>query len=271
MARHVATRRSLPPNALSSNHRSYVTNQTSFTLIELLVVVAIIAVLVALLLPALASARMNAETGVCSSNLQKIGMGFILYTEEFNGTLPAAVWVYPNGERITWDNLLGGNKYLSAPIQFPPSEAGRKSIFACPSDQIERASAIPEHADWVLPRSYGMTMWKYPYWAYAYPGWYHRVSVFSLPSQQFLLTEWHNPWNIRGPDWPGFYVSRELWEYGYEVGDVNQYPGHPVVQMAPRKIGGYHGKGIINYLFLDGHVERLAMDPAGKDIHWTPQ
>jgi len=119
-----------------------------------------------------------------------------------------------------------------------------------------------------------MLGWKYDGWAYAYSDkdlkWFS-LNDFSLPSQQFLATEWHNPWNVRGPDWPGCKISRELWEFGYEHLDVNQYPGHPVVETAPKKVGGYHGPGAVNYLFIDGHAERLTMGPAGNEVHWKPQ
>ncbi len=59
--------------------------KTGFTLIELLVVVAIIAVLVAMLLPALASAREMAKSAVCRSNLKQIGQAEMFYTDEWNG------------------------------------------------------------------------------------------------------------------------------------------------------------------------------------------
>jgi len=57
-------------------------------LIELLVVVAIIAVLVALLLPSLNMARYQARLTSCSSNLRQIGIGVISYTIEFGGWYP---------------------------------------------------------------------------------------------------------------------------------------------------------------------------------------
>jgi len=58
-------------------------NKKGFTLIELLVVVAIISVLVALLLPALQSARENARMVVCLSNLRQHGMAASAYAEDY--------------------------------------------------------------------------------------------------------------------------------------------------------------------------------------------
>jgi len=54
----------------------------SFTLIELLVVVAIIAVLVALLLPAVASARQRARDIACFVNLRQIHLATRIYLDE---------------------------------------------------------------------------------------------------------------------------------------------------------------------------------------------
>jgi prepilin-type N-terminal cleavage/methylation domain-containing protein len=51
----------------------------AFTLIELLVVVAIIALLIAILLPALSRAKEQGRIGVCSSNLKGIGTAAAMY------------------------------------------------------------------------------------------------------------------------------------------------------------------------------------------------
>lgn len=58
-----------------------------FTLIELLVVISIIGMLIALLLPALGSARASANTTMCLSNLRQTTAALINYTTEHNNRL----------------------------------------------------------------------------------------------------------------------------------------------------------------------------------------
>ena len=60
----------------------------AFTLIELLVVVAIIAVLIAILVPSLGRARETARKVYCQTNLRQWGMGFSLYADSYNDILP---------------------------------------------------------------------------------------------------------------------------------------------------------------------------------------
>jgi len=57
----------------------------AFTLIELLVVVAIIAMLMALLMPGFARARGQAKRVKCASNLRQLGTAFHMYAFDYSG------------------------------------------------------------------------------------------------------------------------------------------------------------------------------------------
>jgi len=58
-----------------------------FTLIELLVVIAVIALLIAILIPALRSAKEQGQRTVCLNNLKQLTLAWIMYAEENDGNL----------------------------------------------------------------------------------------------------------------------------------------------------------------------------------------
>ena len=117
-----------------------------FTLIELLVVVAIIALLVAILLPALSEARDLAKTTACLANEHQIGLAMATYQAAWDGHF-APSWSFPPpvgfGLLSAFERLepyMGGLKGYYWGDAFHGGEEGsrNRTSWICPSDPVAR-------------------------------------------------------------------------------------------------------------------------------------
>jgi prepilin-type N-terminal cleavage/methylation domain-containing protein/prepilin-type processing-associated H-X9-DG protein len=99
-----------------------------FTLIELLVVVAIIAVLIAFLLPVLSNARNAAKTVVCMSNLRQLGVYGQLYQQEWNDYICPGINNPP-----CWAALLKVPGFYVSPLPEGQQRGTVPDVLQCPA------------------------------------------------------------------------------------------------------------------------------------------
>jgi len=139
-----------------------------FTLVELLVVIAIIAILAAMLLPPLASAKMNAQQVNCLNNIKQITTAGMMYMEETGKKLPWNSSMLPNYEPET------PTIWITALTNYGAVE----KIRLCPSTTKPPPSPLPIYASvgnanlaWMvvdspiplMTGSYGFNAWMYQF------------------------------------------------------------------------------------------------------------
>jgi prepilin-type N-terminal cleavage/methylation domain-containing protein/prepilin-type processing-associated H-X9-DG protein len=122
--------------------------RSAFTLIELLVVIAIIAILAAILFPVFAQAREAARKTVCLSDLKQMGLGMLMYTEDYDEQM--VLWqqgsgnVFFDSERFatSYDRLL--QPYIKNDlVSGCPSDLSNKGFQGFPGGYAVRSFAIP--------------------------------------------------------------------------------------------------------------------------------
>ena len=195
--------------------------RTGFTLIELLVVVAIIAVLVAILLPALGRARDQAKEVICTSNLKQQGTAFLMYAQENNDwMIHYASWPPFSGNfHYDWTG------YIALYLGLPPYDirddgtqvawvaSSRNTVFRCPANTYSYSYGLNSDLAPNIP----------PY------GFHH-------------LSYEENPYNsVRAGDANDWLLN---------VGLCRAGPTYDITRVTDHSGGA-------NYLFCDGHVEWL--------------
>lgn len=114
-----------------------------FTLIELLVVIAIIAILAAILFPVFAQAREKARQAACSSNVKQIGLGVMMYAQDYDEKLPILGVLAEGRGRWMWQV----NPYIK-----------NRQVFTCPHTPLNAYDG----SQWTDRTGYG---WAEHIWA----------------------------------------------------------------------------------------------------------
>jgi prepilin-type N-terminal cleavage/methylation domain-containing protein/prepilin-type processing-associated H-X9-DG protein len=97
-----------------------------FTLIELIVVITIMSILAAILFPVFAHAREKARASICLSNCRQIGVGIMLYSQDYEEAYPLYAH-YPNHDHW-WFEVI--QPYIRS-----------EDVFACPDVGVHQPSA----------------------------------------------------------------------------------------------------------------------------------
>jgi type II secretory pathway pseudopilin PulG len=246
----------------------------AFTLVDILVVVAVIALLIAMLLPALTRTKQAAHRVACASNLRQIGVALHAYAADNRDVLPWAQLNYTpvgGGPQVvlTWDDLI--NKQLSGGFTWEEMKAFSAprpiGVMRCPADQVSRQpfAGAPPGAPF-FPRSYAMvrsfghdrardlmfqgvggqmtTSEPVP-WHLLRRHLSIKTSWIRKPAETLMVVEMPVRYNVLG----GFHAHADFPYEQIAAGNI------PWTHADHRSIDGIRW----NYLFADAHVDGLPL------------
>ena len=250
-------------------------NKKAFTLIELLVVISIIALLLAILMPALAKVKKQAQAVVCRTNLKQLALGTRLYCQDYNDKVldrydPQMMGGIGGQNPLSWfqkivpyvgsgDQLSGDSAVLG--------ESAEIKVIICPStkkwDGVSPASATMQMAPTgglAHGLSYGNNMWMYKNgYTDGNPG-YGWTNFSTAPGRVPLLGDSIYYGAVAGldgdptPKESGTYTVKEgaWWYYGI-----------------PRYVLDRHNMAV-NIAFVGGHVEKVPLEDLWQ-LKWSKQ
>ncbi|MCC6909953.1 MAG: DUF1559 domain-containing protein [Phycisphaerales bacterium] len=249
------------------------TSGRGFTLIELLVVISIIALLIALLLPGLATARDASRRAQCLSQFRQIGHAMMIYASDENDFVPREGNEVATQERqggwttvshVTWamafrKYLAPRNEYLGNYHNPPPSRCDKwvnaRQAYQCPShpNRNHNISYIINGLRFDRPGVVNEGNATHGNGRYA-----HQIEKALFASSLVYITEfeddesnyfynvmYNQSWPSNGDRGPAGWL--DTWRAVHITG---QYQG-----TGGRRINNKRHKTGSNVLYLDGHAE----------------
>ncbi|HOW72554.1 MAG TPA: prepilin-type N-terminal cleavage/methylation domain-containing protein [Phycisphaerae bacterium] len=214
-----------------------------FTLIEILVVVAIIALLIAVLLPSLRNAREQGRAVSCGTRLDQIFKATFMYTQGNGDRLPYYGWR---------DGRPAGAEWW--PTQIAKSLGNQLDAFVCPSDlQPYTVEVVYRRGQISMkkagdPRAFMLDV--------TYRGSCDALEYYTGGYRGRLLTSWKRPYLsllLVEADTNATEPGRECFRFKDDL----KYVATPTYIRANPQFRSWlrHG-GKTNILFMDGHISR---------------
>lgn len=209
-------------------------NQNAFSLIELLVVIAILAILGAIAVPAVGGALESGERSKCAANMKSIGAGIHLYAAENNGKLPSINCINPDSTWIEQLQPYLGTNYTR--VRVCPADPAASQKLQSPhatsylmNERVEADSFVDENGQPVPGEAV-----------------FNRLVNIPNPSRAIIMFLGNTNKTATGTDhihsgvmrsWGG--VRSEIWPDAFGGGAPDGTTGSA------------------NYLFADGHVQKI--------------
>lgn len=254
-----------PGRAVSSTWAT----RRGFTLIEVLVVVAIIALLVAILMPTLQMAREASWSTECKSQVRQLAMGFHYYAGDYGEALP----VYWDGTlRVTWVDLIA--PYMKTARDAFRCESGPYGAFR---EDLDAGKWVPvdrfgRPVDPKTGASYGLNYYGIQLmWGngrYGAGNTFHadgtgyqvltRKSITGTPARFCVVMDAKGSSLCVPDDWLGDVP----WTGSGETGPAYRHGGggHQARPGSPAHIKN----GRANFAFADGHAEAMDYESANQ-------
>lgn len=248
-------------------------SRRAFTLIELLVVIAIIAILAAILFPVFAQAREKARAISCVSNLKQIGLGIVMYSQDYDETLPVA---FPANPPIN-----GGGQAVTPFESMIEPYTKNTDMWQCPSVQRKAAANYGLGNYWdgkfnATPktRTYssvgrintrekngndsntGMSNWG---------GSPTALAMMDAPAETIEVVDINSGDINYGSPWGSLFTGCDTWKLaGRKLGqDATTSGGCDGAYNSNPGTRGHTEMG--NYVFADGHVKALSWGNVRKN------